>query len=238
MKRKVSPGVVIRFGWIAVDTVLFSLLVSAPFMLLFRMRKHSFYYIMFFAAVICFVLIIQFLSQKHHKRIKKEEEEREAGIEQILLMDDAVLKEAIGENDFFLIRKLRPDKCDVLDAIRSGAKSIGLLVKDQAFTRILSKYAPERKVIDVDMIMDCVFGRKGKENKEVKPNRILCAIRSANKYFLLGCVLLFLSFIAGYKIYFRLISALCMILAVMTGLFRNSFLWKNLRIFLDKKEYR
>ena len=234
MKNKISSGIVLRNIRSTADAIVFSAILSASVLRLSGGRFETVGFILMTIGISAFVLLLKKASEKKRKLAKQREEETERMTDQILLLDDTAIAEMTGEKAFCLIRRMKPDRYDILNAIRRGADAIGLLSDDREARQLVERYAPGTKIYNIQMLCSHIFGSDGELVKE-KDRRTFFGTRLFNKYFQLGCLLLVISMFARYKIYYRLFSGLCMILAALTGFFPNSFLRKNLRIFLDKR---
>ena len=233
MKNKHSLKKALRICRFVLDTIAFTAIISAIILLTFHIRYKT-AVILICICTACSVMLLKTIKERSGKKAEEEKAGREEAIERILLLDDSALGQAMGEEGFILIRKLEPDKCDVLNAIRNGAGAVGLLQKERDSIELIEKYAPQTRIIDVDGMISCLYENNAPASKRAVP-ALLFSVKDFNKYFVTGCILLTISFFAGYKIYYRVLSGICFVIAVVTGFFDRRNMRKILRIFLDKK---
>lgn len=232
MKMIVNKSVLNRIV-IVVDSFLFSLLVVLPFNILLHYMDHPVIFVMILIGVCGIVLTIRIRYGRAERQKRIERRNKQIKIDQLMLKCDDSLSELTGYKKFIFIRKSNPDRFDILEAIRQEADAIGVLSKKLEFSHLVQSYAPHTAIYDVDEILHMTDPNIVEE--KMKPqSRGVYRIRF-NKYLLLGLILMFASFVFRYKIYFHIISCICMFFATISGAFGHSYIHEKWMIFLDKK---
>ena len=165
---------------------------------------------MIYFGILCIVLLARY-GKARADRIKQTRRDREEEqIEQILLMNDSELSDRLHTDGFMLIRKAEPDRFDILDSVRSGAKAVGLMRADGECIKLIRKYAPEAVVYDRNDLLRIIFHEDGSPGKR----RMKAYAVYFNKYVLLGFILLISSFFLRYRIYLRTVSCICFLIGL------------------------
>ena len=221
--------------WVA-DTLLFSVFL---FLLILPYLKSS--HEIRIAIPVYFLILIPVLMirKRYSSAIRKNrllQKEKQRQIERILLIGDDTLSDLLGKDRFILIRKERPDRFDVMEAIRMQPDAIGLFSEDETLKKLIRTYLPETTVYLVPDLLDALFetGRKRDASKETVLKRFI--LYKYNRYLILGILFLAASFFLRFKIYYRIISSVCLIIASVTGILDHRKSNKNFLIFLDKMD--
>ena len=237
MKTRIGTTKLLRRIWMAADTVLFSRIAAALLSGLLPGRKSRLGAVLLFLAMIPAVICLRYAYERIRKRRTALRESEREKTESLLLMNDDEIGAIIKEPSFRLIRKQLPDEYDVLEMMRQGARKVGVLEDRMISKAFRARYASRVGILSRSDLLSVLFTENGTEKKENRGEGILAQL-FVKRYFLLAGIFFCVSFILKLKIYYRLISSICMIIAVVTGVFGQTERWKNLRIFLDKKEDR
>jgi len=218
-----------------VDSLFFSLLIILPIRAYFRIPINSIGFVLIGAGTVGTVMLLRIRSRTVKRRREAFQIRKQNALDKVLLTDDRTLSERLGRQRFILIRKARPDRFDILEAIRTNPDAVGLFDTDREILGLIETYAPQTIVYRADDLIRALSpdlsdtaDRKGIRFKAFDRLHL-------NKYLVLGILLFIASLFVKSKIYFRLVSCICLILAPVFGIFRNQKPWKNFLIFLDKK---
>ena len=206
----------VRSIFAAFDSALFSVLLFIPFYLIYAKGKSPVLSIAVFSGVLGIVLLLRKRSEIMRKREAAENLKRQERLEAILLKSDGELAQLLGQKRFYLIRKKHPDMFDVLEAVRKGADSIGMIEADRKVTELIQKYRPGTTVLSVEEIAARLF-----PDSRTEPDRrtLKTLLHSVSKYVLLGSILLVASLFLHYKIYLRLTASVCFLLYALKNLY-------------------
>lgn len=206
----------VRSIFAAFDSALFSVLLFIPFYLIYAKGKSPVLSIAVFSGVLGIVLLLRKRSEIMRKREAAENLKRQERLEAILLKSDGELAELLGQKHFYLIRKKHPDMFDVLEAVRKGADSIGMIEADRKATELIQKYRPGTSVLSIEEIAALLF-----PDSRTEPDRrtLKTLLHSVSKYVLLGSILLVASLFLHYKIYLRLTASVCFLLYALKNLY-------------------
>lgn len=206
----------IRSIFAAFDSALFSVLLFVPFYLIYAKGKSPVLSIAVFSGVLGIVLLLRKRSEIMRKREAAENLKRQERLEAILLKSDGELAQLLGQKHFYLIRKKHPDMFDVLEAVRKGADSIGMIEADRKATELIQKYRPGTSVLSIEEIAALLF-----PDSRTEPDRrtLKTLLHSVSKYVLLGSILLVASLFLHYKIYLRLTASVCFLLYALKNLY-------------------
>lgn len=235
MKRRNSFGKLIRWIFRILDAFVFSGLLTLTVLLAFRIGIRPVPVILCSAALSVGILLLRSHSESYKRKRIIAEEERRRKTEQLLLMSDREIGYFVGSDRFYLIRTQRPDLCSAMEAIRHRPEEIGLLASSEEVKDVLNRYVPSARILTIDELLKTVFDFEI-EQVGMRYDLMNAIVNGKiNKYFLIGVMIFFASFVVRYKIYYRFISGICLIIATITGFFRPAAEKKNLRIFLDKR---
>lgn len=206
----------VRSIFAAFDSALFSVLLFVPFYLIYAKGKSPLLSIAVFSGVLGIVLLLRKRSEIMRKREAAENLKRQERLEAILLKSDGELAQLLGQKHFYLIRKKHPDMFDVLEAVRKGADSIGMIEADRKATELIQKYRPGTSVLSIEEIAALLF-----PDSRTEPDRrtLKTLLHSVSKYVLLGSILLVASLFLHYKIYLRLTASVCFLLYALKNLY-------------------
>ena len=228
MKTTISISKVIKYALKTIDAIALTAIVTASVVPLLQKRNRSLTVPIAFLLILFVVSAIMYISHRV-KAHKEESAEKEKNmLARILLLSDEDLGMKMGEKRFRLIRKAEPDMFDVLEAIRSGAESIGVFCTASRIREIVSRNAPNVRVIDRFALLRAFDPEFVAGKSTSLPVLLLNRIRVRGKYFVLGIICMILSWILNFKIYYRLIAAFCLIIGIFTGFFRHLFEQKKL----------
>ena len=228
--KKISLRRSFILSGILIDSMVFTVLIVISLRLLIGLRGHAAETVLVGISLFIIVLLLRFRRLKKERRKKVLANERNERLEQLLLMDDETISVLLRTERFIFIRKARPDMFDILDAVAKGAKTIGMIESDEHMRGLIRKYGPQITVMTLDEMIAAIYGAGENSQSQNKHDK---AIASETKYLILGIVLLTVSFAVGYKIYYRIISSACMLIALVLGVFHKHPEWKFFRIFLD-----
>lgn len=216
MKKHVSVASALRRSFIWIDSMLFSLLLYGALQGLFGSKKRVLKGLLLLG-ILSAVFLTAAYRERQRKAAEKKAKRKKELLEKALLLSDAELSDLLHTERFVLIRKADPDMFDITDAIRNGPSAIGIAQMNPQTKELIEKYRPEIRVIDFDTVIETLFPEESvTANENVSEPKI-----GINKYLLLGLILLGLSFILRYKLYFRILSYVCMTLAMLSAVFRN-----------------
>ena len=227
MKTAMTLRKSFRILTVTADTIVVSIVLTAAVLpVLFRTYKTR-SIVFTYALILIAVSGIRCLTFRKKEERKKKKTAEQAMLERILLLSDCELERITGEEGFYLIRKPVPDQYDVLEAIRSGAKTIGMLKVSKEAYDLVERYAPETKIIERRKLFQVLYPDTVSETRH-DMMKLLDRYGAGGKYFMFGFLFLFASFLMEFKIYYRLISGVCLTIAFVTGLFRNQIGRKKL----------
>ena len=215
---------------ILVDSALFTALIILSVRFAIGVSGHVAASLLIGFGLFVFVLSMRLLRERNRAKKAEIMYKRNDRIEQLLLMDDETISALLHKDRFVLIRKRNPAPFDVLDALRTGADTIGLAKTDEHMLALICKYKPKTTVMTFDDLITELFG----ENESFLRQKHSVKTLSHLKYWMLGFILLFVSIFVRHKIYYRMVSSLCMIIALVSGFFVKHPERNILRIFLDK----
>ncbi len=216
-----------------IDTAVFSIIISLSIALLFHVHRKLPVLISIFAGVLVIWMMLRIMVHAYRRQRIKEKDEDRRKLENLLLMNDQEIGSKIGVPSFIMIRKAAPDTYDTLNAIRSGASTIGVVKMSAEADACLKRNAPDIVIVEAGELIRRIFGTSIADDHGTNP--VSYFVNHVNKYFLLGCILFLSSFTADFKIYYRVISCICLIIAPFSGIFDDLNFHKKLRIFLDKE---
>lgn len=228
MKKGISARRILKTLYVMIDSTVLSAIVAASVYPMIRNRNRQGRILILF--ILAFTITLMIRSCLYSIRVGREKklEERNRKQERILLMSDGELERITGEKGFRLIRKREADVFDVLEAIRTGAGAVGVFETDLSVKAAVNRNAPHVRMIERAELYSLVFP-DAKEN-DTKESIIFVLEKMIvwGKYFLLGIIFLLASFAVKFKIYFRMVSCFCLIIAVITAFFGNLFRRKKL----------
>lgn len=236
MKRKPNFRILFRTAFTAIDAAVFSFICTLATGLLFHAHRRTVFLVTVFVCVFASSLFLHIRMFALKKKIQIKREEERFRQEKLFLMSDREIADAIGTASFYLIRKADPDLFDILEAIRSGASVICAAKKTAESEACIMRNAPDVVFMDSGELIRRISGTESTQDPESKVFSGL--LNRVNKYFALGCILFFFSFVVNFKIYFRMISCICLIIAPFSGFFQDVNRHWKLRIFLDKEADR
>lgn len=213
------------------DSLLFSALIILSFHIIIDYVKHPVTFVFFLLGICGIVLAVRIKCIKRNMRICEENKKKQERTDRLIMKSDQSLSELFGKDRFILIRKQNPDRFDLLEAIQKGADGVGVMKKQTEFTDLIHTYAPQTTLYDVDEMLRLIDPSYAEEDKRSKFK--VFRRMHINKYLLLGVILIIASFVLRYKIYFRIISGICLIFAAITGSFGYSDIRKKRMLFLD-----
>ncbi len=218
------------------DTLIFSAFLTAPLLLLLHVgiKRDPLLCAAILGSVAAAVALIRVHIRKRNKELTEIKEEKKKQAEQIMLMSDAEIGDRIGDPSFYMIRREQPDAFDVLHAIRSQAQTIGIFERSAANDRLLKRYAGNSTVLEMNELTDLLFRSDPLKNSG-KPVRRKVLTFGVNKYVLTGLIIFLLSFFVNAKIYYRIVSSICLIFGSFSVFLHKRFDDRNFRIFLDKR---
>ncbi len=223
-----------------------ALLAASAALLVSKPRNRTGLFLLILGACIPLLLILE-----RRKAVRAEREERirtenELRLEKILLMPDAEIAAALGETRIAWLRTERPGKMEILDAVRRRPRILICPGNTSEAETLLRRCAPEIRLIGRDELLRTVappcsgeeIEARRTEKRQARKTDRTWLIRSlpVNRYLWLGTLLLVLSFVSGYKIYYRAISSICLIFAVIRGVFDHQKVEKIFRFFLDNMD--
>lgn len=228
MKTTSSIRKTIKYAVKTIDTIAFTAIVTASVVPLLHKQNRSLTVPIAFLLILSVVSSIMYIAHRAKTRKEESAEKEKSILAHILLLSDEDLGMKMGEKRFRLIRKAEPDMFDVLEAIRSGAESIGVFCTAKRMREIVSRYAPNVRVIDRFALLRAFDPEYVAGKSASLPILLLNRFRARGKYFVLGIIFIMLSWILDFKIYYRLIAAICLIIGIFTGFFGHMFERKKL----------
>lgn len=227
--RKPNPNSMITRIWNAIDKAVFSLLLGAILYLFLPIKRTLPIFFLLYLGTVCAVLLASKASTAYRTRRMNRRKAEERRFVSMLLKSDAEIGKAIGEPHLVLIRSDRPDRYALIDAVRSGAGTVAVATNIKEAKAFLSEYAPNVRVIGFEDLMRA-FCPEQIEKRDLPLFRKCRDLFGSAfmKYGLLAAVCFLLSFAVRFKIYYRLLSTLCVILATTTGFLHDTSKRKNL----------
>lgn len=209
MKITKHPVIIIKKAFRITDTVTLSVLITLMVMPFLDMTHHAWIVIPVFLSIFLLAVSVRRRHQTIRKKQIEFEKTNQRKVERLLLCSDEELASRFKKNQFILIRKERPDRFDVMEAIRKQADAIGILAEDETLRKLVLFYAPDTAIYSLHDLID---NEKSAEAGKGVSNKIL-SYMIKNKYFMLSIMFLLASFLLRAKIYYRTIAALCLIIA-------------------------
>ena len=230
------------------DRLIFSVICAAALWIPLRRNDYG---MLACSAVLMSVLLLLVLIDR--KRAKEAEIRRietvknTIRLEKLLLTDDEIVRKALHAPDLCFIRKTDAGESDLLDAVRNGKRCILLIGETERFRPLIDLHAPETRLIDARTCIDAIgLGCTEAEAIErlaalQKPDRKRICFHDLThngrlRFILLGILLLVLSLVWKHKIYYRLLSAVCFAIPMISGTFRRLSKHVNLGNFLDNAD--
>lgn len=220
------------FRWF--DSFVFSVILSLPLILLTQTGKKPIAVIMIISSVLFLVVIVRRRSEDVSASKKSARRKRNAQFSALMLLDDKEIGDLLHEDSFYLIRREKPDLFDLLNAVRSGAKAVGVLEITNDTESFFKSLAPEAKLISKEDIMELLPDTENDPGRSKGLLSVLTFFGRINKYIVLGCILFLCSFFVKHKIYFRAAACLSAVIAPISGFFSDWRTDNKMRIFLDK----
>ena len=221
MRRAGKTKTAFRYAVTIADSLLFSVLLFLPLHTILHLSEQPLIALFLLLGISGIILAARMKRIVAEKRKRAEKAMRQKEIDRLFLMSDESLSKRIGAERFMLVRRQNPDRIEILETIRKGADGIGLLTKNPALTDMIHQYAPQMPVYDAEEILHMIKPGYEHHPRERSGLRI-------NKYLLLGVLFLIISFVLRYKIYYRIISCLCLFFASISGAFGASGIRRKL----------
>ena len=252
MKSTCGAKVSLRGIWKAIrrctDAVLFGGMLSASVLLLVPHAKLSWMaWLALTAAFMPLLLLFDCRTEANRKRKERERIVQTIRTEKLLMMEDAQIRQAIGAGRIVCIRSLVPQKHEILQAIAQrpdvlicmgdGREAAALLRAYRKDARLINE-AELLRLMQPDVSEEEIARRfektRGKPSVRTFLRRIMHV--PVNRYLLLGTLLLVLSFLGRYKIYYRLLSSACLLFGGIKGVLGREKVMKKFRFFLDNMD--
>lgn len=228
-KRKSNP--IIKRIFIIADSIVFTvliLLLLRPFM---RSSAQKWLFIPIGAGVFGVILLIRFKLKNIRQVREREAQIKQQSVDRLLLCEDESLSQILGHSRFILIRNEHPERTDIMEAIRRNADAVGFLSQKTEYAYLIDMYSPDMKIYSIDDLLRLIFHQNEKRSDgRVHIRRPLIHM---NKYCILGILLFAVSFFFKSKIYYRMISCICLIFALVSGIFAGRGRHNKFPIFLD-----
>ena len=230
-----------------IDSVVFSALLTAAVWIPFRgtAKITLACTLVFFSAALLLVWLDR-TDRKRRERMRRSEAERAIRTERLLLLSDEEIRSALHMSDLIFIRRTDAGESDLLAAIKRRPACIAVPCETQSFRALLDTHAPQIRLIGLDELLcaapvscseeeiDSRLHTAGKRLKwRFRPRALLHA--GSFRLFALGILLLVLSLVWRYKIYYRLLSSACFTASVISGAFDARRSRRNFAIFLDNR---
>ena len=215
----------------AADSVVFILLSALATSVLFRKsRYHSLIAVLFALFLSLLTVLIESRKRKRNRRMRIDKAKTEIRKEALLLLTDAEIKEITGFEDLVFIRKEQPETAEILSALSVKPKHLLCTDPNGRISFLVQRYSPETQIHAVQSLAETYLPEPSDGEAEERIRDASNARRSSvrnttfrrvpfGRYFLLGTLLLVLSFVTDHKIYYRLLSAICMSLSVIHRFF-------------------
>lgn len=230
------------------DRLVFCALCAAA--VLIPLQRHRYAAVF---AVLCGASVLLLLSALDKRAAKKEagriraETARAIRLEKLLMLPDEAIRAALNEPSLLFLRSEHPSGAEILAALRSHPRVLAHLTDPAEIEPLIRAYSPETRLLDADALLNglslsCTeeevdrrqsFASKKRRN----PLRFSWhALGNRRKFLLLGTLLLVLSLVWKYKIYYRLLASLCFTMTAFSGGFGEQNRRRNFANFLDKRE--
>lgn len=230
-----KPQSVVRRIFIVMDSVIFSFLLFLPVFVSLSRSGKSLLFGFLYCGILGAVILIRMKMTSRTEQYRKQESLIRRKTDMLFLKSDESLSMLTQKKNFILIRKEHPDRFDVLEAIRKGADAIGIIGRKNTFSELIRSYSPELTVYCIDDLIRIIDESENREAGEEVGRFHKHAIVHLNQYLLLGILFFVVSFIFKFKIYFRVLSGICLFLAYISYFLRKRETGKNFLIFLDNR---
>ena len=235
MRMKSKSKSLLRQIFILFDSAVFSVLLILPIYRVIARSGRRLLSIVLYCAVFLMVILIRMKKLSKMREKQEQESKNQQKRDRLLLMSDEALSHLTAKKNFILIRKEHPTRFDILEAIRKGADAIGIFDGRDAFRDLIRSYSPALCIYCTDDLIQILEGGEICRTGEGKVRLLKSGFHSINKYILLGIGFIVASFVLKYKIYFRMLSCICLVLACVSGFFGDRAKWNKLLIFLDNR---
>ena len=246
VKRKGSnKRNVIRLIGRYADLMLFAALIISSIAVLTKQfsRRRAIMILAVFGVVLLIVLLDR-VSERRKSKQKRQLIRNQILLEKLYLLKNEEIAKALGTERIKIIRSEKPGKWELLQAIAGQPEYLICQKKDRRIMDSAARFAPQTKVVsqwelievmNIECLEEEVSQRLSDDRKEKPKHDLKRWIQSVrwNRYLTLGILLLVLSFVTKYKIYYRVLASVCMIISTIRGLFNHQKSMNNLRFFLD-----
>lgn len=235
MKRKQDFRTIMHNAVRMIDTGAFSVLLLVMIRLTISSSENRLYIVPLYASLFFTTHIVRCCFKRLQKnKMETAKDDRQKLLKFFLKSDEEIQKD-IRIKSLYIIRRTDPDEGDVIKAIRSGAKFIGVAETKMWMTEIASLIGSDIQFIDLKLrIKDSC--RKG--DHHISFENLILWVGPEIKYAILGALLYVLSFVVRYKIYYRVFGAISLFFAGIIGVWRGRGRGKFFPEFLDKKGHR
>ena len=233
MKNRAKGKRILRTVFILSDSMLFSGMNVYAIIRLIGFSDHLLAGMILFPPILILVCTVRLIGMRRRESELDQLDEERKRTESLLLLSDEEIGQEIGEARFVLIRKLSPDWCDMLEAVRNGATAIGVLKTVQNGNNLLERYSPETRLYEKEAILQKLFPDSLSEKRSSSRFRKLLQKAAENKYLILGFFLLIASIWVHSKLYFRLLAETCFLIGAVTTYMSAR---KQIKILLIKEK--
>ena len=228
------------------DVIVFSVIVESCFIILLGNRmRHPLGIAASFLSILLSTALFEVRKSRAEAGKERERIRQELITEKILLMSDREVSDSLKDESFYFLRRQNPDRYELIHALGRKPKYLITVSKLQIPYSRLHTYSPKTTVLTALKFADLIhvsctqteIENRAEEKETYRFDRSrfrqLFSVRW-NRYYVLGTLLLVMSFIVKHKIYYRTIASISLFLALIQGIFRSRALRNNSFSFLDK----
>jgi hypothetical protein len=231
-----------------IDTLLFMCLCLYAIDLSVRkLKSRAAILILSFLALLLFFVLYDRRRQERMKRKRLNMIRTKLLREKLWSYDDGAIKSHIENKDAVIIRNPNPQRWELFSALCVHPATLVYLGNDPMVRETANRFDPNIEVIDAEELLqkcgiECTEEEAQKHLAErltsQESRRSVKAVIHAkwNRYFLLGILLLVVSFFTKYKIYYRMLASFCLFLTVAKGFFQIQKETNYFRFFLDNMD--
>ncbi len=247
-KKKFSIHSFIQYIGRIADLLLFSILLTASVYLTIRKGSHKIAILFLTLSVSLMIgVIMDRVKCQKQRRTLTERVRKQILTEKLLIMSDSDLKAAFHVKSLKFIRKFQVDQAELISTIAAKPELLICMDACPETKQYIDHYSPSTKFLDAQKAVarlgivcteEEVQTRLNNPQNNLKfkhINRALFQLRP-NRFFVLGMLLLVLSFLTDHKIYYRLLSTACLIFSVFRGFFDSHKIRNIFRLFLDNMD--
>lgn len=195
-------------------------------------------------AVFLLTVFAEYTRSRILKKKRYQQVRNEILIEKVLLLSNKELGKYLHVSKFQFIRKKAPEQSEILYALHMHPTLLICMKRTENIERLVKYYEPQVRIVTVRELAESLPFTCSEDEIKQRVDNIDFAHKTANRsrnvlrvtwnrYFLLGTLLLVLSFLFRHKIYYRFLASISLFLSVIKGVFDNKSIRTNCFSFLD-----